>query len=276
MNRKFAPYLLLLPMGLYMVCFYLLPLFMVAMDSFATRGAQGVLHYGFSLQAYHEVLVPKYGRVFARSVGYAATCTLICFLLGYPLAWFIAVFGQRRKNFLLLLIMLPFWTSYLIRTYAWIVILRDRGVINELLMKFGWLHEPLQMLNTPFSVVLGLVYGFLPFMTLPMYVSLEKLDRSLVEAAADLGATPWQIFTHVVFPLSLPGVIAGSILTFIPAVGDFVTPELLGGPQTEMIGKVIMTQFLVADNWPLGSALSFVLLVAMMAAILLYSRGQEA
>ena len=275
MNRRLAPYLLLLPMALYMVCFYVLPLVMVALDSFAIKGPQGVLHYGVSLQAYHEALAPKYARVFARSVGYAAACTFICFLLGYPLAWFIAVFGQRRKNFLLLLIMLPFWTSYLIRTYAWIVILRDRGVINELLLNLGWLHDPLQMLNTPFSVVLGLVYGFLPFMTLPMYVSLEKLDRSLVEAAADLGATPWQIFSRVVFPLSLPGVVAGSILTFIPAVGDFVTPELLGGPQTEMIGKVIMTQFLVADNWPLGSALSFVLLLAMMAAILFYSRGQE-
>jgi len=210
--------------------------------------------------------------VFLRSIGYALTATLLCLLLGYPMAYCIALYGGRWKTSLLILIMLPFWTSYLIRTYAWIVILRTHGVVNESLMGMGVITEPIQMLNTSFSVILGLVYGFLPFMTLPLFVALEKLDVRLLEASADLGARPLDTFRKVVFPLSLPGVFAGTILTFIPAVGDFVTPELLGGTGTEMIGKFIMMQFFVADNWPLGSAVSFMLMVLMMIGLLLYSR----
>lgn len=272
MRRSWWPYLLMAPMAVYMVTFYLLPLLTVLADSFAARTGEGTLVHTFNLDAYRTALQWDVVEVFVRSVRYAGLCTLLCLLLGYPLAYAIAMYGGRWKSTLLMLVMLPFWTSYLIRTYAWIVILRSHGVINEGLMAMGLTHAPLQLLNTPSAVVVGLTYGFLPFMTLPLYVSLEKMDRALMEAAADLGASPFWRFVRVVWPLSLPGVLAGAVLTFIPCVGDFVTPELLGGTDTEMIGKVIMSQFMMADNWPLGSALSFLLIVLMMGGIWAYSR----
>ncbi|HEY4000719.1 MAG TPA: ABC transporter permease [Candidatus Xenobia bacterium] len=269
---QLIPYLLLAPMAVYMVTFYLLPLFLILVDSLATKQPDASLVFSWNVAPYAEALRAQYFVVLLRSLSYAALCTTFCLLLGYPLAWYIAMHGGKRRSTLLLLIMLPFWTSYLIRTYAWIVLLRGHGVINEGLQALGLLHAPLQMLNTPFAVVLGLTYGFLPFMTLPIYVTLEKMDRRFLEASADLGASPFWGFVKVTWPLSLPGVMAGTVLTFIPSVGDFVTPELLGGTSTEMIGKVIMAQFMMADNWPLGSALSFLLLLLMMGGIVLYVR----
>ena len=182
------------------------------------------------------------------------------------------MYGGRRKNIYLILVMLPFWTSYLIRTYSWIIILRSQGVINTVLEWMHVINEPIDMLNTSFSVILGLTYGFLPFMTLPLYASLEKLDKSLIEAAWDLGATRLAALLRVTIPLSMPGIIAGTLLTFIPAVGDFITPDLLGGPDTLMIGNLIQQQFLSARDWAYGSALSFSLMAILLLGIFFYVR----
>ena len=205
-----------------------------------------------------------------RSARYALTTTAACLTLGYPLAYYIAVYGGRFRSQLLILVVLPFWTSYLIRTFAWTTLLQKEGVINSVLLKMHVIGAPLQMLNTDFSVILGLTYGFLPFATLPIYVSLENQDRSLVEAASDLGATPMEAFFKVVFPLSLPGVISASLITFVPAMGDFVSAEILGSPETQMIGNLIQQQFLALFNWPMGSALSLVLMLLMVTSMALY------
>lgn len=261
--KKSAPYLLLSPMILWLTLFLLVPLGMVFLYSFYQRGTYGQMLPIYSLENYRRALDPMFLPVFLRSLQYALQTTFFCLLLGYPLAFFIARFGGERKFLYLFLIMLPFWTSYLVRTYAWIVMLRTEGVLNIFLQHLGLLSDPVQFLNTPFAVTLGLTYGYLPFMTLPIYVSLEKLDPALIEASQDLGAPPVSTFWKVIFPLSLPGVVGGFLLTFVPCVGDFVTPDILGGPDTVMIGNLIQQQFLSTFDWPFGSGVAF-LLVAMM------------
>lgn len=264
--------LLMAPTVLWLVLFLILPLGVILVYSFGSRGTYGDVILGFSFDNYLRAFNPTWFPIILRSFGFAAVATVLTLLLGYPLAYFIAVYGGRRKNIYLIMVMLPFWTSYLIRTYSWIIILRSQGVVNTVLEWAHVINEPLRMMNTSFSVILGLTYGFLPFMTLPLYASLEKLDKSLIEAAWDLGATRVGALLKVTIPLSLPGIIAGTLLTFIPAVGDFITPDLLGGPNTIMIGNLIQQQFLSARDWAYGSALSFSLMAILLLGIFFYVR----
>lgn len=270
MKRSSVGLLLVAPFLLYVVSFFVIPLGSVVMLSTQTVSEDYQLVASWSLDNYREVFQPERLPILLRSAKYAGCTMALCLLLGYPLAYYIARYGGRRKGLLLLLVMLPFWTSYLIRIFSWMTLLQTEGVLNGVLLWLGLIREPLVLLNTPFAVVLGLTYAFLPFATLPLFVSLDRLDGTLMEAAADLGARPWTAFWRIVFPLSLPGLVAGALLTFVPAMGDFVTPSILGGVDTLMIGNLIEEQFLAAFNWPFGSALSLVLMAVMMVSILAF------
>jgi putrescine transport system permease protein len=216
-----------------------------------------------------------YLRAYLGSFGNAALATILCLLLGYPVAYAIARARGRRRQLLLFLVMLPFWTSFLVRVYAWIAILKPNGLLNQFLMALGLIAAPLPLLNNGFSVELGLVYSYLPFMVLPLYGSLVALDESLIEAAADLGARPLRVFLGVVLPLTLPGIAAGSLLVLIPAVGEFVVPDLLGGPDTLMIGKVLWDEFFTNRDWPVASAVAVALVAVLAVPILVAQRFLE-
>jgi putrescine transport system permease protein len=216
-----------------------------------------------------------YLRAYLGSLGNAALATALCLLLGYPMAYAIARAQGGRRHLLLFLVMLPFWTSFLIRVYAWIAILQPNGLLNEFLIGLGLISAPLPLLNNQFSVELGLVYSYLPFMVLPLYDSLSTLDQSLTEAAADLGARPRQVFFRVTLPLTLPGIAAGSLLVLIPAIGEFVIPDLLGGPDTLMIGKVLWDEFFNNRDWPVAAAVAVVLVAALAVPLLAAQRFLE-
>ncbi len=214
-------------------------------------------------------------RAYLGSLGNAALATVLCLLLGYPIAYAIARAEGARRQLLLFLVMLPFWTSFLIRVYAWIAILKPNGLLNELLIALGLIAVPLPLINNGFSVELGLVYSYLPFMILPLYGSLSALDQSQLEAAADLGARPFKVFLAVILPLTLPGIAAGSLLVFVPAIGEFVIPDLLGGPDTLMIGKVLWDEFFNNRDWPVASAVAVVLVAALAIPILVAQKFLE-
>ena len=219
-----------------------------------------------------------YARAYVNALRFAAGATLVCLLIGYPLAYGIVRAPARWRNALLLLVILPFWTSFLIRVYAWIGLLKGNGVINNVLLDIGLVHEPLALLNNAFAVYVWLVYSYLPYMVLPLYAALEKLDPMLLEAASDLGCRPAQAFWRVTLPLSLPGVVAGSLLVFIPMCGEFIIPELLGGPDTLMIGKVLWDEFFTNRDWPVASSVAvamLVLLVVPMGALRRYLASEE-
>jgi putrescine transport system permease protein len=205
-----------------------------------------------------------YALAYLNAIKFAGVSTVFCLLLGYPLAYGIVRAPRRWRGLLLLLVILPFWTSFLIRVYAWIGLLSGNGLINNTLVALGLVHQPLTLLNNAFAVYVGIVYSYLPFMVLPLYAQLEKLDPALLEAAADLGCRPWQAFARVTLPLSLPGIAAGALLVFIPAVGEFVIPDLLGGPNTLMIGKVLWDEFFANRDWPMAAAVA----VAMLAVLI--------
>jgi spermidine/putrescine transport system permease protein len=264
--------LLILPSLFWLVVFFALPLVIVFVYSFLKRGPYGQIVWDFNLQNYVRFFDPLYLRIFVRSFRIAAITTVACFLLGYPMAYWIATRPPRWRNTLLLLLMIPFWTNFLVRTYAWILILRDTGLINNALMGLGLISEPLPLFGTDLAVIIGLVYGWFPDMVLPCYAAIERLDHSLVEAAQDLGANELRSFWRIIFPLTLPGVVAGSILVFIPSLGAYITPDLLGGAKSVMIGNVIQSQFLSVRDYPFGSAFSFVLMAMMLLATLLYFR----
>ena len=215
-----------------------------------------------------------YVKAYLGSLKMAFISTLLALLIGYPMAYAIARAPARHRNVLLLLVILPFWTSFLVRVYAWIGLLRPSGLINAALQALGLIDEPLHLLNTDGAVYLGIVYAYLPFMVLPLYARLEKRDASLLEAAADLGATPWRVFSGITLPLSFPGVLAGSLLVFIPAVGEFVIPELLGGPDTLMIGKVLWSEFFTNRDWPVSAAIAVVLVIVLVTPIMWLQRMQ--
>lgn len=208
-----------------------------------------------------------YLDAYLRSVRVAGISALICLLVGYPMAYAIARAPEPRRNLLLMLVVLPFWTSFLLRIMAWIGLLADNGVINNLLLGLGIVAEPVRLLYTDAALYLGIVYCYLPFMVLPLYANLVKLDPALLEAASDLGARPWRAFLAVTLPLSLPGILAGTMLVFIPAVGEFVIPELLGGPDAQLIGRVLWTEFFTNRDWPMASALAVVLLLLLVLPI---------
>ena len=249
--------------------FFLLPLAIILVVSLGTRDQfGGVLFDHLSLDQYAAALSPSFLPTVGNSFRYAALTTILSIAIGYPIAYWISRYGGRNKTLLLILVMLPFWTSYLIRTYAWMIILRDNGVVNSVLQALGVVDEPVILLNTDLSVTLGMTYGFLPFAILPLFVSIDRLEDDLIAAARDLYADGRSAFLHVTLPLTMPGVVAATILTFIPAIGDYVTPDLLGGAQTTTIAKVIQTQFLSARDWPSGSALGIVLMAITIVGTL--------
>jgi spermidine/putrescine transport system permease protein len=260
---------LLAPGGFWLVAFFLLPLLLMFVYSLMPRGIYGGVEPGFTLEHYARFIDPLYLQVLQRTFAWSIACTVICLFLGYPVAYVIAR-SRHWRTFLLFLVVLPFWTSFLVRTFAMIFLMRDTGLINSWLMKLGVTEEPVTMLYTPFAVMVGLVYGFLPFMILPIYASLEKLDSSLLEAAEVLGARPAARFRRVTLPLSMPGVVAGSLLVFIPALGSFLTSDLLGGAKQVMIGNLVQNQFSSARNWPFGSAASFIVMALVLAAVMWY------
>ena len=265
---------LLAPGGFWLLAFFLVPLVIMFVYSLMPRGIYGGVEPGFTLEHYTRFFDPLYLQVLQRTFAWSIGCTLICLFLGYPVAYVIVRSG-RWRTFLLFLVVLPFWTSFLVRTFAMIFLMRDTGLINSWLLKLGMIDQPMTLLYTPFAVMVGLVYGFLPFMILPIYASLEKVDLSLLEAAEVLGARPGARFRRVTLPLSTPGVVAGSLLVFIPALGSFLTADLLGGAKQVMIGNLVQNQFSSARNWPFGSAASFIVMALVLAAVMFYLRIKD-
>jgi putrescine transport system permease protein len=210
-----------------------------------------------------------------KSIKVAFVSTIICLLIGYPMAYGIARATPIKRNILLMLVILPFWTSFLLRVYAWMGLLGKNGIINSALMHIGVIDSPLQLLYTDMAVYLGIVYTYIPFMILPLYANLEKMDTSLHDAAADLGARPWQVFINITLPLSIPGILAGSLLVFIPAIGEYVIPALLGGIDSLMIGRTLYDEFFVNRDWPLASAVATILLLILVVPIMLFQRSQR-
>ena len=262
-----------LPGVAWLAIFFLAPLAIILVVSLGSRDAGGHITLAQpGLQNYLQATRAEYLPAFANSLRYAAVTTILSLAIGYPIAYWISRYGGRRKVLLLILVMLPFWTSYLIRTYAWMIVLRDNGVLNSLLQATGLTSEPITLLNTDFSVILGMTYGFLPFAILPMYVSIDRLDPHLVEAGRDLYSSGRAAFLHVTLPLTMPGIVAAALLTFIPAIGDYVTPDLLGGAQTTTIAKIIQVIFTSGRDWPYGSALGFLLMIVTLAGTLLALR----
>jgi len=262
-----------LPAYVYLVLFFAFPLVLVLVYSFASRSATGLtVLRNWNVDSYERIFTtPLVLEIFGRSVLIALATTAICLLVSYPFAYYIATSSPRVRNILLVLVMIPFWSNFLVRTYAWRVLLGSDGVISQISQALG--GEPVRVLFTISAVLIGLVYGFLPFMVLPLYAAIERLDWDLVEAARDLYANGWTAFRRVTLPLSMPGVVAGSILVFIPSVGAYVTPAILGGARTVFLGDYIVSQFLAARNWPFGSALSFVIMFVMLLATMFYFRA---
>ncbi len=263
---------LLSPSAAWLLVFFLLPLVIVLLVSLGKRGPMGQVVYDWNLDNYLRFIDPIYFKIFLRSVWIATANTVLCLIFGYPFAYFIARRPKRWRNLLLLLVMVPFWTNFLVRTYAWMIILRDKGLINSLLILTGVITKPLPLLFNQNAVILGLFYGYLPFMVLPLYASIEKLDFSLVEAAQDLGANTLTAFRRIILPLTMPGIVAGAIITFIPSIGAYVTPDLLGGAKAMMVGNLLQQQFLEVRDWPFGSAVGFILMVTVLLATMVYFR----
>ena len=264
----------LAPSWAVMVSLFLSPLAIILFYSFLTRGTYGGIALPWSGENYQRLIDPLYWIILIRSVGIAGAATLLCLVLGFPLALFISRSG-RRKTLYLSLVILPFWTSFLIRTYAWMFLLRDTGLINTALQRIGAIHDPLPLLYNNGAVILGLVYAYLPFMVLPLYATLERLDPHLLEASADLGAKPFTTLTTVMIPLCAPGIRAGTVLVFVPCLGAYLTPDLLGGGKSAMIGNLIQNQFTNARDWPFGSAVSLMLMAIVMVLLLLFARSRE-
>ena len=263
--------LLAFPGFVYLFVFFALPLGIVVVYSFASRSDTGrTILGGWSIEAYTRLIDPFVLQIVWRSLLLATIATLICLAVGYPFAYYIATRSSRARAVLLVLVMIPFWSNFLVRTYAWRVILGSDGPVSQLTQFLG-LGET-RLMFTPTAVMIGLVYGYLPFMILPLYAAIERLDFGLVEAGRDLYALGWTAFRRITWPLSRPGVVAGSILVFIFSVGAYVTPEILGGSRTTMLGSFIVRQFLAARDWPFGSSASVVVMIAMLVAALAYFR----
>ena len=276
MNRLRA--LFLAPAAAFTVVLFLIPLSIVIGYSFLTRGVYGGVVGPWTFENYQRLFDPLYGVILWRSLVMSITATALCLLIAFPLALFIARADARWKNIYLYLVILPFWTSFLVRTYAWMFLLRDSGLINSILLSLRIINEPLPLLYNETAVVVGLVYGYLPFAVLPLFSNLDRLDKNLLEAAADLGAKPWQTIRHIVIPLCAPGLRAAGILVFIPCLGAYLTPDLLGGGKSIMIGNLIQNQFTTARDWPFGSAISLALMALVMILLMALLRrdGEEA
>jgi spermidine/putrescine transport system permease protein len=269
--------LLLLPLVLWAFAFVVAPAAIMLTYSFLERGTLGGVQWGtFTLENYAGVGDPTYLGIIVRSIGYAGLTTGICLATGYPVAYMIGRSDARWRNLLLMAVMVPFWTSFLIRTYAWVTILKSQGLLNSLLLSTGLIAAPLDLLYTPGAVVVGLVYTFLPYMILPIFTSVEKLDGALIEAALDLGAGPVRAFSRVIVPLTSPGISAGILLVFVPALGIYAVNDILGGGRVDMIGNIIENQIKGnARNWPFGAALGTALLFSFGIAYYLVNRRQR-
>jgi ABC-type spermidine/putrescine transport system, permease component I len=261
MKARFVQSFAIIPISLWMIILVAIPLLYVIYLSFLQRGITGGIELKPSFDNYLRMGNPLYFKVFWDSIFLAFITTLLTLLLGYPFAYFVAKLPQKIRLFIMILMMVPFWTNSLIRTYGWMILLRTDGLINQFLIKLGFLHEPLKMLYNYGSVLVGMVYVFFPFMVLPIYASLEKLDKSYLEAAKDLGANNREAFLSVTLPLTLPGIIAGCILVFVPTIGFFFIPDLMGGSKVMLIGNLIRNQFLISRDWPFGAALSIVMMI---------------
>ncbi|WP_259755361.1 ABC transporter permease [Pseudomonas sp. GCEP-101] len=262
-DRKLSAWLLAPGLG-WLALFLLLPCLLVLVYSFLERGAYGGIDYVFTWENYRRAVDPLYLDILLRSAKIAGLATLFAVLIGYPAAYAITRSTPRRQAVFLFLVMLPFWSNYLIRTYAWIVLLNREGLLNRLFHLLGYGGEPISLLYTDATVVLGLVYNYIPFVILAIYSSLSRIDNELWEASRDLGASGWTTFRRVILPLSVPGVAAGAVFVFVLSIGNFITADLLGGKQVQMVGNLIYAQFLTARDWPFGAALSFFLIGIMM------------
>jgi spermidine/putrescine transport system permease protein len=272
LRRRLVPYLLLGPGLVWLIVFFAIPALNQAYVSLLDGSLETGYVFDWNFASYSEA-ISQYAGHFGRSIGYAGLATVFALLISFPLAYFIAFKAGRLKTLMLLLIVLPFFTSYLVRTVAWQTILADNGVVLDVLQAVGLVADDGRLLATGFAVVAGITYNFLPFMALPLYVSLEKIDRRLIEAATDLYASRLAAFRRVTLPLALPGIFAGSLLTFIPAAGDFINAQLLGTSRQYMIGNVIQSKFLVITDYPEAAALSFILLAAILVGVFAYARA---
>jgi len=282
--RRYGKWLIILPPLLYLFVFFLIPFGFALKISLSETAlsvppfrdilqisADGHPHFALNFDNFRYLFSDEvYGLSYLYSLKTAFFSTLVCLLLGYPMAYAIARSPKTTQNILLLVIILPFWTSFLLRVYALEGIIRETGLLNKALLSLGLIHQPLQIMHTTAAVYLGIIYSYLPFMVLPLFATLEKLDHSLLEAAADLGSPPWRSFIDVTLPLSIPGIIAGSMLVFIPAIGEFVIPTLLGGPDNLMIGRVLWDEFFGNRDWPVASAVAIAFLVLLVGPIALY------
>ena len=263
----------LLPGGIWLVALFVVPCVFVLALSFGYVDDLGRAVYSTSTDNYAKAFDPIYVPVLLRSVFYAALTTLLCLAIGYPVAYYIARYGGRYRSALIALLVLPFFVNYLVRTYAWVALLSDEGLVNTGLRDAGLIEEPLRMINTPFAVIGGLTYGYLILMILPVYGSIERLDKSVIEAGKDLYGSKFQTFMHVTLPQTKQGILAGSVLVFLPSVGDFVSAQLLGGPDTYMVGNLIQDQFFAANNWPFGAALTVVMMLFLSIWMIGYLRS---
>lgn len=271
MRKKVAPYLLILPGGGYLVLFFLVPILVMVSVSLQTGNVETGFSQTFHWQTYVDG-IKAYSPQLIRSVEYGLIATFASLIIAFPMVYWIAFYGGRQKSTFLLLLLLPFFVSFVIRTLSWEFILADDGILFGPLKDLGVFPRDYHVLATPFAVICGLTYNFFPFMALPLYVALERLDRRLVEAAADLYASKREVFTKVILPLAMPGIFAGFLLTFIPAAADFVNSSVLGGPGTTMIGNIIQTQFLSNFNYPMASALGFIVMTVLLVGIFIYVR----
>jgi spermidine/putrescine transport system permease protein len=267
-ENRFAHWMLA-PAGTWLLLLFLIPMAIVLLVALGRTDPSYQAVYGW----HPGIFDPLFAPVLLRSVGYALATVVLCLLIGYPIAYYIARFGGRWKTLLIAVVVLPFLVNYLVRTYAWVAILSDEGLANGILEDTGIAENGVQLVNTSWAVIGGLVYGYLAFMILPLYAALDRMDPALIEAGKDLYGTRWQTFRHVTWPAAFQGVAAGCVLVFLPAVGDFVSAQLLGGPDTYMIGNLIQSQFLEAQNWPFGAALTIVMMGFLVIWMLLYLRS---
>jgi putrescine transport system permease protein len=289
LKRKLGRFLVALPPYGWLVVFFLLPFLIVLKISLSELQAaippykaifswaeDGILQLRLNFGNYSYLFSDElYALAYLNSLKVAAVSTVMTLLIGYPMAYTIARSPARYRNPLLMLVVLPFWTSLLIRVYSWMGILKNEGLLNSFLMWLGVIDSPIQIMETNTAVYIGIIYSYLPYMILPLYATLEKMDLTLLEAAADLGCPPFKAFLKITLPLSMPGIIAGTLLVFIPAVGEFVIPDLLGGPDTLMIGRVIWSEFFDNRDWPVASAVAVAILVLLVVPIMIYQRNES-
>lgn len=263
----------LVPPGLWLLLLFAVPICLVLALSFGYVDDLGRAVYSTTLDNYADAFNPVYMPVLIRSVMFALATAVLCLLIGYPIAYYIARFGGRYKYVLVAALVLPFFVNYLVRTYAWVALLSDDGLLNSLFKDMGLTQQGIQMINTPYAVIGGLTYGYLVFMILPIYASLDRMDPSVIEAGKDLYGSRFQTFIHVTLPQTRQGILAGAVLVFLPAVGDFVSAQLLGGPDTYMVGNLIQDQFFAGNNWPFGSSLTVVMMLFLSLFMFAYLRS---